>query len=214
MRKSDALRLGTLENFRLIRGIPMPTFADAGRAIEQNLEILRKPGILAVRPGYRIEGGWPVGDPVIVALVGAQEGRGRQLRSADRARRRPGRSARSLATGPHEGDPAGDLPGAAGTRPHRAALARFSVRACLCRTPRKPSPAAARRGRARTEIPYGPAAARARSDDRHATVICNASPDAGWPTLQRVSRADAAEADRRDVRFHLGARSGRRSKMR
>ena len=52
----------------------MPTFADAGRAIEQNLEILRKPGILAVRPGYRIEGGWPVGDPVVVALVGAKKG--------------------------------------------------------------------------------------------------------------------------------------------
>jgi hypothetical protein len=29
----------------------MPTFAEAGRAIEQNLEALRKPGILAVRPG-------------------------------------------------------------------------------------------------------------------------------------------------------------------
>src|SRR6516162_2657253 len=52
----------------------MPTFADAGRAIEQNLETLRKPGILAVRPGYRIEGGWPVGDPIIAVLVGAKKG--------------------------------------------------------------------------------------------------------------------------------------------
>jgi len=52
----------------------MPTFADAGRVIEQNLEALRKPGILGVRPGYRTEAGWPVGDPVIVALVGAKKG--------------------------------------------------------------------------------------------------------------------------------------------
>src|SRR5215469_10748652 len=52
----------------------MPTFTDAGKVIEQNLEALRKPGILAVRPGYHIDGGWPVGDPVIVALVGAKKG--------------------------------------------------------------------------------------------------------------------------------------------
>ena len=52
----------------------MPTFADAGRAIEQNLEALRKPGILAVRPGYRTAAGWPLGDPVVVALVGAKKG--------------------------------------------------------------------------------------------------------------------------------------------
>src|ERR1700756_3949655 len=52
----------------------MPTFADAGRVIEQNLEVLRKPGILAVRPGYRTEAGWPVGGPGIGALVGAKKG--------------------------------------------------------------------------------------------------------------------------------------------
>ena len=52
----------------------MPTFADAGRAIEQNLDALKKPGILSVRPGYRIDAGWPVGDPIIVALVGAMKG--------------------------------------------------------------------------------------------------------------------------------------------
>jgi len=56
------------------RGEAMPTFTDAGRVIERNLEALRKPGILAVRPGYRTEAGWPVGDPVIVALVGAKKG--------------------------------------------------------------------------------------------------------------------------------------------
>ncbi len=52
----------------------MPTFAEVGRTIEQNLDAFKKPGILAVRPGYHIEGGWPVGDPIIVALVGAKKG--------------------------------------------------------------------------------------------------------------------------------------------
>jgi hypothetical protein len=52
----------------------MATFADAGRAIEQNLEALKKAGILAVRPGYHLEAGWPVADPVVVALVGAKQG--------------------------------------------------------------------------------------------------------------------------------------------
>ena len=86
----------------------MPTFADAGRAIEQNLEILRKPGILAVRPGYRIEGGWPIGDPIIVALVGAKKGEAASY-AADRDRWCARRDPRSLTARTDEGDPAGDV---------------------------------------------------------------------------------------------------------
>ena len=52
----------------------MPKFADVGRTIEQNLETFNRPGILAVRPGYRTDGGWPIADPVIVALVGIKKG--------------------------------------------------------------------------------------------------------------------------------------------
>src|SRR5215469_186368 len=52
----------------------VPKFAEVGALIERNLTLLKKPGILAVRPGYHIQGGFPVGDPVIVALVGSKKG--------------------------------------------------------------------------------------------------------------------------------------------
>jgi hypothetical protein len=52
----------------------MSKFADVGKLIEQSLDKFRKPGLLAIRPGYHLENGWPVGDPLIVALVGAKRG--------------------------------------------------------------------------------------------------------------------------------------------
>src|SRR5262249_33130235 len=52
----------------------MATLVDVGSAIQQNLQALKKPGILAVRPGYHMEAGWPIGDPIIVVLVAAKKG--------------------------------------------------------------------------------------------------------------------------------------------
>src|SRR5262249_30210215 len=52
----------------------MTKFSDVGTLIQQNLDAFRKPGILAVRPGYRTKAGWPVGDPHIVVLVSAKKG--------------------------------------------------------------------------------------------------------------------------------------------
>lgn len=161
----------------------MPTFADAGRAIEQNLEILRKPGILAARPGYRIEGGWPVGDPIIVALVGAKKGEAASYGLPT-----------ELSGVPIEVREAAPLGRMKATRP--AAYQALAERARIEQhvpdfpfehvfaEPAAAEPAAARRGPPKEEIPYKPAAAPLDPITGTLSVICSASPDAGWPVLR------------------------------
>ena len=39
------------------------------RVITQHLDELRKPGVLSVRPGYQVAGGWPTKKPAIVVTV-------------------------------------------------------------------------------------------------------------------------------------------------
>ena len=124
----------------------MPTFAEVGRTIAQNLNALNKPGVLSVRPGYRLEGGWPVGDPIIVALVGAKKGEvdsyglPAQIGGVPVEIRDASPLGRLKATRPET------YAAARRAHPRRAARARFPVRACLCRTigarrPRQPQPA-------------------------------------------------------------------------
>lgn len=160
----------------------MPTFADAGRAIEQNLEVLRKPGILAVRPGYRTQAGWPIGDPVIVALVGAKRGEA---------------AAYGLPTQiggvPVEVREASPLERLKATQPavHAALKERarpeqhtpdFPFEHSFTTPPQ--AVAAPERRPSKPEIPYRPAAPPLDPLTDTLTVICNASPDAGWPTLR------------------------------
>ncbi len=159
----------------------MPTFADAGRAIEQNLEILRKPGILAVRPGYRIEGGWPVGDPIIVALVGAKKGEAAAY----------GLPA-ELGGIPIEVREASPLGRMKATRPatYLALAERARIEQHIPDFPFEhvfaapAEAAAARRGPRKEEIPYEPAAVPLDPITGSLSVICSASPDAGWPVLR------------------------------
>jgi hypothetical protein len=160
----------------------MPTFADAGRAIEQNLETLRKPGILAVRPGYRIEGGWPVGDPVVVALVGAKKGEAAAYGLPSQ-----------IGGVPVEVREASPLERLKATQPsvHAALKERTRVEQHtpdfpfehLFAAPPGAVTVAARRP-AKPQIPYRPAAPAINPVTDTLTVICNASPDAGWPTLR------------------------------
>src|SRR5919108_6193103 len=45
---------------------------DAGpvkAAIAANLAVLQKPGVLGIRPGYKVVGGWPTRKPAIVVTV-------------------------------------------------------------------------------------------------------------------------------------------------
>ena len=160
----------------------MPTFADAGSAIEQNLETLRKPGILAVRPGYRIEGGWPVGDPVVVALVGAKKGEAAAYGLPSQ-----------VGGVPVEVREASPLERLKATQPSVQAALKERTRVEQ-HTPDFPfehlfaappgAVTAAPRPPAKPQIPYRPAAAALNPVTDTLTVICNASPDAGWPTLR------------------------------
>ena len=47
----------------------MSTFEDLDKVIQANLQQFKKPGVLTVRPGYKIRGGWITSDPAIVVTV-------------------------------------------------------------------------------------------------------------------------------------------------
>jgi len=159
----------------------MPKFEDVGRIIEENLEGFRKPGILAVRPGYHTEASWPVGDPVIVALVSAKKGEadtyGLPLR---------------IGGIPIEVREASSIERFKAIRPEIYATLKERTRAeqhapdfpfehALTVAPS--AAVAAARGPAKAKIPYRPAALPLNPITDTFTVICHASPDAGWPTL-------------------------------
>jgi len=160
----------------------MPTFADAGRAIEQNLKALRKPGVLAVRPGYHTEAGWPVGDPVVVALVGAKKGEAASYGLPSQ-----------VGGVPVEVREASPLERLKATQPAVHAELRERTRSEQ-HTPEFPfehvfaappqAAAAPTRGPAKPQLPYRPAAPPLDPMTETLTVICAASPDAGWPLLR------------------------------
>jgi len=161
----------------------MPKFADAGKAIEQNLDALRKPGILSVRPGYHIEAGWPVGDPVIVALVGSKKGEAAayglpsQIDGVPIEVREASPLERLKAIRP---DTYTALKERARAEQHAPSFPFEHIFA-----PPQQAAVAQARGPAKPEIPYGPPAGMPLEPVTDTfTVICHASPDAGWPTLR------------------------------
>ncbi|MBV8119405.1 MAG: hypothetical protein JO081_05635 [Alphaproteobacteria bacterium] len=163
----------------------MPTLSEVGRTIEQNLDAFKKPGVLAVRPGYHIDRGWPVGDPIIVALVGAKKGETAsyglpsaiggvpiEVRTASPlGRMKATRPADYLALADRirAEQRAPDFPFEHAFNEPTAATAVAEVEA---RRPRK------------QEIPYQPAPLPLDPVSGTWSVICSASPDAGWPVLR------------------------------
>src|SRR6516162_489523 len=159
----------------------MPTFAEAGKAVEQNLRVLTRPGILAVRPGYHIEAGWPVGDPIIVALVASKKGEAASY----------GLPAQVDGI-PVEVREATALERLRCTHPDTYAAVRDRTRV-EWHPPEFPAEhiagtplaiAAAARGPAKQEIGYTPADRPLDPLTDTFTVICHASPDAGFPMLK------------------------------
>lgn len=158
----------------------MASLAEVGQAIQQNLETLRKPGILTIRPGYHIEDGWPIGDPIIVALAASKKGEAdaydlpSSIAGIPIEVRELSPLARLKATQPvvhaaliersrsEQHDPDFPFEHAFGAAP--AALA-------AVRRPQKP------------EIDYEPPAVPLDPVTDTVTLICHASPDAGWPVL-------------------------------
>lgn len=165
------------------------TFKQIDGVIQQNLAALRKDGVLTVRPGYQVVGGWPTQKPAIVVTVrqksdavpAAQllpEKLGgfavdvRQASSIEKLRADdPVRFAAFAATArneyrlpefPYEREIATGAP----ARTFEAA-------------------AAAAKPAAKKQIPYtSPKDFNLDPVEDNMSVLCHASPDAGWPTLK------------------------------
>ncbi len=170
-------------------GTSVPKFAEIGALIERNLHLLKKPGVLSVRPGYHIEGGFPVGEPLIVATVSAKKGEASAY------------GLPSLISGVpvevREGSPLEQMrlmrPGVYAsvkerTRPeHR--LAEFPYESYVT-PPVTPAPSASAAARAKPKkdekekIDYEPADAPLEAIIGDFDVICHVGPDAAWSELQ------------------------------
>jgi len=166
----------------------LPKMIDVGSVIEQNLDLLRKPGILAARPGYRIENGWPVGDPVIVVTVAARKGDAADYGIPSRIKDIPVEIRQASA-----------LEQMRAARPSVYAAVKERMRVErrvpefpleVTLTPPLPAPAAAASAaaaalaKAKTPIKYQPANVKLDAITDTFTVTCHVSPDAGWPQLK------------------------------
>src|SRR5215472_611781 len=169
-------------------GGAVPKFGEVGSLIEQNLTLLKKPGILSVRPGYHIQGGFPVGDPLIVAIVSSKKGEAgayglpSQLNGVPVEVREASPIEQMRATRP-------DLYAAIKNRARpELHLPEFPYQSALVSgvAPLVAPTDAAGAGAVppKAEIPYLPAPAKLDPVSDTFTVICHASPDAGWPQLQ------------------------------
>jgi PLD-like domain len=158
------------------------------QVITQNLDKLRKPGVLSVRPGYQVVNGWPTTKPAIVVTVeqksddippanrlpetiGGYAVDVRQAGPLQKLRASNPTLYTSVAasvtpelerpTFPHERDLSGQL---------------LAPLADAVDTLRKP---------AKQQLKYvPPAEAPLRAITDNMTITCHASPDAGWPTLK------------------------------
>jgi hypothetical protein len=158
------------------------------QVITQNLDKLRKPGVLSVRPGYQVAGGWPTKKPAIVVTVDRKqddlapqdrlpetiEGFAVDVRQASPLQRLRATNPTLYASVAASVTPEQDRP----TFPYERDVSGQSL-APLAETVeamRKPS---------KQQLGYVPpsgAPLRAVTDDM--TITCHASPDAGWPTLK------------------------------
>jgi hypothetical protein len=166
----------------------MSNLNEIKRIIGQNLPLFAKPGILSVRPGYRLQNGWVTATPAIVVTVENSDALKPQdqppatiggvpvdIRVATPLERlrasKPGLYARvAAAARPEASIPAFDGEHSLVTEQPTAAA---DAEAAALRAPPKP------------QISYEPPAGvtlDAVTDDF--TITCNASPDAGWTTLK------------------------------
>lgn len=165
---------------------------DFARSIDQiiarHLDELRKPGVLSVRPGYQVAGGWPTKKPAIVVVVDRKrdnlapqdrlpemiEGVGVDVREASPLQR-------MRATNPwlYTGV-------AAAARPELERPV-FPFERDLTGQPLAPLSAAveAMRRAVKQQLRYmPPAGVSLKPVTDTMTITCHASPDAGWPTLK------------------------------
>jgi hypothetical protein len=158
------------------------------QVITQNLDKLRKPGVLSVRPGYQVAGGWPTKKPAIVVVVDRKRhdlppedrlpetvgGFAVDVRQASPLQRLRATNPTLYTSAAAAVPPELDRP----TFPFERDLSGQSLAplAESVEAMRKPSKQQLR------YVPPKGAPLRPVTDD--ITIICHASPDAGWPTLK------------------------------
>ncbi len=164
----------------------MTTFADVGKIIERNQNRFRKPGVLSVRPGYRIEGGWPAGDPRIVVIVADSKGDAAahgipahingipvEVRTATPQERMRAYRPDTYAAVRERARPE-----------HRAPEFPFEITLASA-VEDKSTSLALRQRAAKPQVPYEPPAGVALNPvTGQFSIECSASPDAGWPSLK------------------------------
>ncbi len=162
--------------------------SDVSAVIDQNMAALDKPGVLSVRPGYKVRNGWLTSTPSVVVTVRHKQaqlpadellpaevgGVPVDVRQASPAKalelQDPQKYAAELRLAPNLGSvphfPDEQTP--AGIRPAAAASAHAQLAAV-----------------AKPELDYsGPAGVTLDPVEAQATITLSASPDAGWPVLK------------------------------
>jgi len=165
-----------------------PSFAAIDKVIRRNWSQLRKPNVLAVRPGFKFTGGWITDKPAIVVTVNKK-------REKVSAQQKIAPKVGGIATDVREASPLDRLrhtdPAAhaalAAARPGWAPPP-FPFERTVKGAAKPPAPltAAARpAGLAKKpSVPYtAPAGVSLAPVTDVMTITCHASPDAGWPTL-------------------------------
>jgi PLD-like domain len=152
-------------------------------AIAANLAVLKKSDVLGIRPGYKVVAGWPTRKPAIVVTVKKKtddvpeedrlpdrvDGVAVDVREASRMK------ALELQDPAHYATIAPALPA-------EARVARFPDEELTQATSEEPALAPLA---AKPTLPYTPPADGDLSPvEDDFTILCNASPDAGWPTLK------------------------------
>jgi len=164
-------------------------FAQAiDRVITRNLDELRKPGVLSVRPGYQVAGGWPTKKPAIVVTVDRKqdnlapqdrlpetiEGYAVDVRQASALQKLRYANPALYTSVAASVSPELERP----VFPYERDLTGQSLAplAATVEALRKP---------AKQQLKYvPPTGAPLRAVNDTMTIICHASPDAGWPTLK------------------------------
>jgi hypothetical protein len=177
-------------------------FAKIDKVIRQHWQKLRKPGVLAVRPGYKFTGGWITDKPAVVvtvdkkrdvsprdmlpAKVGGIAVDVREASPLDRVRYTDPMAHAALAAARPEWAPPPfpfERTMRVAAKPTAKAAAKPTATAAK---PPPPLSAAARPASLTTKpsVPYTPAPGASLNPVTDVmTITCHASPDAGWPTL-------------------------------
>ncbi len=165
------------------------TFRRMGEVIQRNLPRFRKKGVISVRPGYKAAGGWLTRKPAIVVTV---------LTKSDSVSPRDmlptevdGFAVDVRQASPVEKlrahDPQAYAQVAAGTR-REYALPQFEFEhdpTSGTRIAEPPRSTTLEAHAAKPELPYTPAnEVRLERVTAPMSIVCHASPDAGWPVLK------------------------------